>query len=167
MNLEAGEQDQLEKDRDVLANITEIKSTLGGARLAPPMAPTMPLPFWRCYGILRAVFRCSTMPTISWERLNTAHIELRDIADTLSDFDRDSMPTPTSSRPEQRLNDIYSLQSKHHVSSVEALIELRENFRIKLSSLEKQFVYHRGAEKEARRARLRPGDCRRAYTPSY
>ncbi|WP_289751056.1 DNA repair protein RecN [Muribaculum intestinale] len=155
MNLEAGEQEQLEKDRDVLANITEIKSTLGGAldSLSNGTSNAIAL-------LGDAMEYCEQLSQVLddadniVERLNTAHIELRDIADTLSDFDRDLNADPDELEAvEQRLNDIYSLQSKHHVSSVEALIELRENFRIKLSSLENSSYTIEEMEKEARRAK--------------
>ena len=155
MNLEAGEQDQLEKDRDVLANITEIKSTLGGAldSLSNGTSNAIAL-------LGDAMEYCEQLSQVLddadniVERLNTVHIELRDIADTLSDFDRDLNADPDELEAvEQRLNDIYSLQSKHHVSSVEALIELRENFRIKLSSLENSSYTIEELEKEARRAK--------------
>lgn len=155
MNLEAGEQDQLEKDRDVLANITEIKSTLGGAldSLSNGTSNAIAL-------LGDAMEYCEQLSQVLddadniVERLNTVHIELRDIADTLSDFDRDLNADPDELEAvEQRLNDIYSLQSKHHVSSVEALIELRENFRIKLSSLENSSYTIEELEKEARRSK--------------
>lgn len=155
MNLEAGEQEQLEKDRDVLANITEIKSTLGGALDSLSNGTNNAIAL-----LGEAMEYCEQLSQVLddadniVERLNTAHIELRDIADTLSDFDRDLNADPDELEAvEQRLNDIYSLQSKHHVSSVEALIELRENFRIKLSSLENSSYTIEELEKEARRAK--------------
>ncbi|WP_290151073.1 DNA repair protein RecN [Muribaculum intestinale] len=155
MNLEAGEQDQLEKDRDVLANITEIKSTLGGALDSLSNGTNNAIAL-----LGDAMEYCEQLSQVLddadniVERLNTVHIELRDIADTLSDFDRDLNADPDELEAvEQRLNDIYSLQSKHHVSSVEALIELRENFRIKLSSLENSSYTIEELEKEARRAK--------------
>lgn len=155
MNLEAGEQEQLEKDRDVLANITEIKSTLGGALDSLSNGTNNAIAL-----LGEAMEYCEQLSQVLddadniVERLNTAHIELRDIADTLSDFDRDLNADPDELEAvEQRLNDIYSLQSKHHVSSVEALIKLRENFRIKLSSLENSSYTIEELEKEARRAK--------------
>ncbi len=155
MNLEAGEQEQLEKDRDVLANITEIKSTLGGALDSLSNGTNNAIAL-----LGEAMEYCEQLSQVLddadniVERLNTAHIELRDIADTLSDFDRDLNADPDELEAvEQRLNDIYSLQSKHHVSSVEALIELRENFRIKLSSLENSSYTIEELEKEARRSK--------------
>lgn len=155
MNLEAGEQEQLEKDRDVLANITEIKSTLGGALDSLSNGTNNAIAL-----LGDAMEYCEQLSQVLddadniVERLNTAHIELRDIADTLSEFDRDLNADPDELEAvEQRLNDIYSLQSKHHVSSIEALIELRENFRVKLSSLENSSYTIEELEKEARRAK--------------
>ena len=155
MNLERGEQEQLEKDREVLANITEIKTTLGGALDALSNGTHNALAL-----LGDAVEYCEQLSQVLEdadnivERLNTAHIELRDIADTLSDFDRDLNADPDELEAvERRLNDIYSLQSKHHVNSVDELIELRENFRIKLSTLENSSYTIEELEKEARRAK--------------
>ncbi len=155
MNLERGEQEQLEKDREVLANITEIKTTLGGALYALSNGTHNALAL-----LGDAVEYCEQLSQVLEdadnivERLNTAHIELRDIADTLSDFDRDLNADPDELEAvERRLNDIYSLQSKHHVNSVDELIELRENFRIKLSTLENSSYTIEELEKEARRAK--------------
>ena len=156
MNLERGEQEQLEKDREVLANITEIKTTLGGALDALSNGTHNALAL-----LGDAVEYCEQLSQVLEdadnivERLNTAHIELRDIADTLSDFDRDLNADPDELEAvERRLNDIYSLQSKHHVNSVDELIELRENFRIKLSTLENSSYTIEELEKEARRAKV-------------
>lgn len=155
MKLEPGEQEQLEKDRDVLANITEIKSTLGGALAALSDGTHNAISM-----LGDAVEYCEQLSQVLEdadnivERLNTAHIELRDIADTLADFDRDLNADPDELESvEQRLNDIYSLQAKHHVNSVQELIDLRENFRIKLTSLENSSFTIEELEKEARRAK--------------
>ena len=155
MNLEAGEQDQLEKDRDVLANITEIKSTLGGAldSLSNGTSNAIAL-------LGDAMEYCEQLSQVLddadniVERLNTVHIELRDIADTLSDFDRDLNADPDELEAvEHRLTDIYALQSKHDISSVDAFTALPANFRIKLSSLENSSYTIEELEKEARRAK--------------
>ena len=155
MNLEAGEQEQLEKDRDVLANITDIKTTLNGALKSLSNGSHNALAM-----LGDAIEYCEQLSQVLEDadnitaRLNSAHIEIRDIADTLADFDRDLNADPDELEAvEERLNDIYSLQSKHHVSSVEALIELRENFRVKLSTLENSTYTIEELEKEARRAK--------------
>ncbi|NOX86483.1 MAG: DNA repair protein RecN [Chlorobi bacterium] len=70
------------------------------------------------------------------ERLNSAQIELNDIASEISglgletDFDRDELEQVT-----ERLNAIYHLQQKHHVSSVKELVALKEEYASKLNGI--------------------------------
>jgi DNA repair protein RecN (Recombination protein N) len=155
MNLQPGELEQLEKDRDVLANITEIKSTLGGALESLSNGRNNVLSL-----LCDAIEYCEQLSNVLDDsdnivaRLNSSQIELRDIADTLADFYRELNADPEElDNVEQRLNDIYSVQAKHHVGSVEELIDLRENFRIKLNSLENSTYTIEELEKEARRAK--------------
>lgn len=155
MQLEAGEQEQLEKERDVLANITDIKMALTGAIKSLSAGSNNALAL-----LADATEYCEQLSqTLDdsdniVERLNNAHIELSDIAETLLTFDRDLHADPDELEAvEQRLNDIYALQSKHHVSSVDALIELRESLRLKLSALENSSYTMEELEREARRAK--------------
>lgn len=155
LNLVAGEQQQLEKNRDLLANITEIKSTLDEAldALADGACNALSLlgeATEHCERLSRVLEDADDIAT----RLNAAHVELRDIADTLTRFDRDLAADPSELEAvEQRLSDIYSLQAKHHVASVEALIDLRENLRLKLAALDNSTTTIDELEKEARRAK--------------
>jgi DNA repair protein RecN (Recombination protein N) len=71
------------------------------------------------------------------ERLNTMAIEIKDIAreisrlNSLAEFDPDEMQTVN-----ERLDLIYRLQQKHHATTIEELIGLREEYAIKIEGLD-------------------------------
>lgn len=155
MKLQEGEQERLEQDRDVLSNMTEIKSTLSGALEALSEGRENALSLLRdaseyCEELGRVLEDADSLG----ERLESARIEIQDIAETLSSYDQELHADPDELEAiEQRLNDIYSLQQKHHVNSVTELIDLRENMRTRLDELENSSFTVEELEKEARRAR--------------
>lgn len=138
LNLQDGEQEQLEHDRDILANMTEIKSNLYEAMHALSEGPNDILTSlsdaeMACNAAASALPENENIPS----RLENASVELRDIADTISAIYQKLNADPNELEAiEQRLDNIYTLQRKHHVDSVAALIELRENLRNKLSELD-------------------------------
>lgn len=155
MNLREGEQAELEHQRDVLANITEIKGALSGALDALTDGSSNILS-----RISDAADYCEELRQVIddgdsiIERLESARIELQDIAETLSAYDRDLQADPAELEAvEERLNTIYSLQAKHRVDTVEQLITLREQLRSRLADLDGSGFTIEELEKEARRAR--------------
>ena len=67
------------------------------------------------------------------ERINSCRIELRDVADEItSENEKIVADTNRLELVSNRLNTIYSLQQKHHVDTVEALLELQERFETDL-----------------------------------
>lgn len=87
------------------------------------------------------------------ERLRSSEIELKDISNELESIS--GLVNSDPSRKEilnERLNEIYSLQQKHRVKTVDDLISLRDDFSQKLnaiSSLEGQIIVERDkCEKE-------------------
>lgn len=144
MKLEAGEQERLERERDILSNITEIKE-----RTAAVLAPLSQRPGAALSLLGEAAMACESLAAnvesggdedelhALAERLQSARIELRDIADSLQSFDSDLQADPERlAEVEQRLSEIYSLEMKHHVDSTEALIELRDRLGSQLRDLE-------------------------------
>ncbi len=155
MNLVADEQEQLEHEREILSNMTDIKSTINGALDALLNGNSNALSLLSeagdyCEALGRILENADSLA----ERLQSARIEIQDITDTLSAFDSDLNADPAElDAIEERLNDIYALQHKHHVSTVGQLIELRESFRARLDELENSSFTIEELEKEARRAK--------------
>lgn len=155
LGLTDGEQEQLEHDRDILSNITDIKTTLGSALDALSEGTHNALA-----SLAETSDYCEELSqyledsdNIS-ERLETVRIELRDIAETLTAYDQEFQADPDELEViESRLNTIYSLQQKHRVSTVAELIALREELREKLDRLENSSFTIEELEKEARRAK--------------
>ena len=155
LGLTDGEQEQLEHDRDILSNITDIKTTISGALDAlsegthnalASLAETSDY----CEELTRYLEDSDNIG----ERLETVRIELRDIAETLTAYDQEFQADPEELEAiESRLNTIYSLQQKHRASTVAELIALREELREKLERLENSSFTIEELEKEARRAK--------------
>jgi DNA repair protein RecN (Recombination protein N) len=71
------------------------------------------------------------------ERLNSSRIELRDINREIEHLNNNMDVSPDRlAIVENRLNAIYSLQQKHHLNSVEALLSLHEQILEKLNAIE-------------------------------
>ncbi len=155
LKLKPGEQEQLEHDRDVLSNMTDIKLTLNGAldALTNGNANVLSL-------LGEASEYCEELTKILEdndnisERLESARIEIQDIVETLNAYDGSLQADPDELEAiEERLNTIYSLEQKHRVETVDQLIELREAFRARLDELENSSYTVEELEKEARRAK--------------
>ncbi len=155
LGLTDGEQEQLEHDRDILSNITDIKTTISGALDSLSEGTHNALDLLSetsdyCEELSRFLEDSDNIG----ERLETVRIELRDIAETLTAYDQEFQADPEELEAiESRLNTIYSLQQKHRVSTVAELIALREELRDRLDKLENSSFTVEELEKEARRAK--------------
>lgn len=136
-NLQAGEQAELERELETLSHVEEIKSALSQASLTlyeseQPMVQEL-------FHLKEALQRISGyLPQgdeLS-ERLNSVYIELKDIAEEITERGTEVEFDPGRQQLiQERLDMIYSLQQKHHVDSVEALFEIREDLSSKLEEL--------------------------------
>ena len=71
------------------------------------------------------------------ERLNSCHIELKDIADEVSSLLEDTDFDPAElDHINNRLDRLYELQKKYHAETVTELIEQRDQLKQKLSNIE-------------------------------
>ena len=71
------------------------------------------------------------------ERLESVIIELKDISETLSDYDSELNADPNElENIEDRLSEIYSLQRKFHVNTISELLQLRDKFKEQINTLE-------------------------------
>ncbi len=88
------------------------------------------------------------------ERLDSCRIELQDIADTLEqegeaiDYDPERLDQVQS-----RLNTLYSLEQKHHVSSSDQLITIMEELQQKLDMMDNSEAYLQEMEAAERKAK--------------
>ena len=155
LNLKKGELEQLEHDRELLANSTAIKSHLSGALNDLTLNDSNVLTLLsRVSNELRRVSEMVEDATSLAERLETVQIEVNDIVETLNEYDKSLTATPDDlDSIERRLSDIYSLQTKHHVSTGEELIELRNEFATKLETIENSEDVLAELEEKARLAK--------------
>lgn len=154
MNLVAGEQSELEKERDMLANMADIKM-----RLESALAALTHDNFNALSLIKEATDSCShlsnILPNIEelTSRLEASRIEIQDITETLSEYDNNLNADPNDlDAIEQRLSEIYSLQHRHNVNSVEELISIREEIKEKLNAIENSEDVLKQLEVEAKQA---------------
>ena len=136
--LTEGEQTELEKERDILSNMTELKETLsetlelltnGRENVLSQLSAAVD----SCEDLSEVLDDASSL----CERLESARVEIQDIAETLADYDANLHADPTELEYiEQRLGLIYSLQNRFKVDTVEALIAKRDELQGRLSMLE-------------------------------
>lgn len=154
MNLVAGEQEDLEREREILSNMTSIKETLFSALEALTNGKSNVLSL-----LNNAVDDCEDLENVLedennlTERLETARIEIQDIAETLSQYDSNLNADPQElERIEDRLNKIYSLEHKHKVSTVDELIAIRDNLQKRLDAIDNSDYAIEQLEKQAKQA---------------
>lgn len=136
-NLQAGEQEELEEEAETLSHAEDIKSGLYKAdRLIASDDVTLLSVAKECMQTLQGVSKVYA-PAQEWmNRLNSCYIELKDLAHEIANAEEKVEFNPARlEEVNERLNLIYSLQQKHHVSSVEELIGIANEFRSKLDAI--------------------------------
>ena len=152
--LQSGELEQLEKDREVLGNLTAVKSDLYDAlqALSDGSANAIALvdsAAEACGRLGAALDGSDDIPA----RLAAIRIELADIAATLSETDSELSADPRElEAAEERIDTLYSLLSRHKADTVDQLIERREELRSRLAALDDSDITIADLEREARRA---------------
>lgn len=134
VNLKPGEQQELEQEQEMLSHAEEIKSSLykitqllndeeqGGIRYINEALNTA--------NSLERYF--SKAKEIS-DRLRSAYIDLNDLASEMDIIKDDIEFSPERlDWVNERLNVIYSLEQKHHVSTVDELISLQNEYEDQL-----------------------------------
>ncbi len=136
--LEAGEQDTLEREREVLINMADIKDSL--RRLLDALGDSDE----NVDSLLKtASDEADSLTDLLegtegiTERLQVLRVECQDIYQTFSDADRQLSADPREIEAvEERLNEIYDLERRHKVDSVEALIDIRDGMEEKLRGID-------------------------------
>ena len=129
------EQEELEQEADTLSHAEEIKAGLYRTDQALWQDEAGLLPSLKdCLNTLRGLEKVYTPAVELAERLESAYIELKDVAQEISnrgesvEFNPDRLVEVND-----RLNLIYTLQQKHRVDTVEELLALQEEYAGKLS----------------------------------
>lgn len=136
-NLTDGEQEELEQEAEMLTHAEDIKAGLYRAGQALNADEG---------GVLGALKDCqNTMMGLRSvfapagelaDRLDSAYIELKDISQEVADKEEEVEFNPVRlDEVNARLNLIYSLQQKHRVDTVKALLSLQENYALQLSAI--------------------------------
>ncbi len=154
MQLQPDEQETLEHEREILVNVGEIKQHLGEVTSALSSGTNDALSL-----VSNAIEAAHSLhgtideaESLS-ERLESLKIELKDIADTYQEYDSNIAADPQQLEEiEERLNDIYTLQRKHHVDSVAELISLRDKLSEKLDNITNSDEKLHELELEAKKA---------------
>lgn len=137
--LKENEQTDLEQEAETLSHAEDIKAGLYKASqlINGEEGGTVSLTK-ECMQTLQGLTQVYA-PAREWmERLNSCYIELKDLAREIDNAEEEEEVEFNPSRLDfvnERLNLIYSLQQKHHVQTVEELLELTENYRNQLNAI--------------------------------
>lgn len=147
------EQEELEQRRDLLTNITTVKDalrrTLDALEGTPGALELLDDAALAARDATPALDESDDLPG----RIESARIEIKDITDSLTAADNRLDADPAELEAiEDRLSAIYSLQTRHHVDSVEALINLRDTLQRRLDEIDNSDTAISNLEREARRA---------------
>ena len=154
LNLVAGEQKQLERDREILANVSEIKAGVTGALDAITEPEDITVSLARCMERLASISDYYEEATQLSDRLQSVKIELGDILDTIRDYDSGLVADPRElENIEERLGRIYSLETKHHVDSDAELVALRDRLAAQLDAVDNSEFTLGELEKAAKAAK--------------
>ncbi len=137
LSLKEHEDKELEEKQKLLENASEIKESLWWIESVldgenNPVLETLRLVEQRLHETESNVKDLRGMS----ERVHSAIIDLKDICDSASYVEGDLMVDPAALREtEERLNEIYSLEKKHNVSSVDELLVIQERYEQTLQSI--------------------------------
>lgn len=136
-NLQSGEQEELEEEAETLSHAEDIKGGLYKVDQLIASDETNLLSVVKeCMQTLQSVSKVYT-PAQEWiNRLDSCYIELKDLSHEIASAGERIEFNPTRlDEVNERLNLIYSLQQKHHVSSLEELLEVASDYWEKLDAI--------------------------------
>jgi len=137
-NLTDGEQEELEQQSETMSHAEDIKTALYEANHALYDENTgavgqVKAALSALNSISKVLPKCEELT----ERLNSCHIELKDIADEVSTLLENTDFDPAElDQINDRLDRIYELEKKYHAESIGELISQREELKVKLSHIE-------------------------------
>jgi len=137
-NLVLGEQEELEQQSETMSHAEEIKSALYDAdnQLSSDQQGAVDA-IRQTLHSLNNISRVLPAASELTERLESCHIELKDIADEVSRLlERTDFDPSELEHINNRLDRLYDLEKKYHAENVEELIVQRDNLKQQLSAIE-------------------------------
>lgn len=138
MNLKPGEDAKLEAEQAKLSNVTEIKQALWEVEHLLSGDDVAVIGHLKT-AVSRLQAIESMLPDVEGfaERVDTTLIELKDIASAVANVQETLQLDPEQLQiVENRLNDIFTLEQKHNVQTVDELIALQTGYEARLHDLD-------------------------------
>ena len=135
--LQPGEQEALEQEQDTLSHAEEIKSNLYKINQLLDGEEMGVLPLLKsAQSVADTLERYYPDGKEMVERIHAAYVDLNDLQSEVDAKAEDIEFNPGRLEwVQERLNTLYTLEQKHHVSTVEALLELQENYERQLAEI--------------------------------
>ena len=161
-----GEQEELEQQSETMSHAEDIKTALYEADNALNGDESGVVSQVKsAYNALNGISKVMPKTAELTERLDSCRIELKDIADEVSQLlERTDFNPAELDNINNRLDRLYELEKKYHVETVEELIQQRDDLKLKLSHIENSDEAVSEMEKEV--AKLRSLCAQRAETIS-
>ena len=161
-----GEQEELEQQSETMSHAEDIKTALYEADNALSGDESGVVSQVKsAYNALNGISKVMPKTIELTERLDSCRIELKDIADEVSQLlERTDFNPAELDNINNRLDRLYELEKKYHVETVEELIQQRDDLKLKLSHIENSDEAVSEMEKEV--AKLRSLCAHRAETIS-
>jgi len=161
-NLDPDEQQEMERELETLTHAEEIKQNLAGAshQLSGQEASIV-VQLREAGDYIKKILDYYPPAREVSERLESSYIELQDLSNEIEVMSENVEHDPQRMEYiRERLDEIYSFQHKHHVSSVSELIDIRDDLRKKLEEINSYDFRLDEMEKELKEKR--DALCRRA-----
>ena len=164
--LAEGEQEELEQQSETMSHAEDIKTALYEADNALNGDESGVVSQVKsAYNALNSISKVMPKTDELTERLDSCRIELKDIADEVSQLlERTDFNPAELDNINNRLDRLYELEKKYHAETVEELIQQRDDLKLKLSHIENSDEAVSEMEKEV--AKLQSLCAQRAETIS-
>lgn len=138
LRLQEGEDEELEQKQNRLANVAELKAQLWNVQsLLDGDNHSVIESLKQARHSLEAVEQAFEEAHGMGERVSNSLIEIKDVAATVASLQDSLVDDPQElQRIDDRLNDIYALERKHNVDTVNALLALQNDYEIKLRAID-------------------------------
>ncbi len=138
LQLQSGEDEVLDRESNSMQHYEDIKSALFDAdENLGNEATGILVRLHQCLSAVNGIASVYPQVEETCKRLDTAYIELKDLSGEIADmlgnveYDPDELE-----RINNRLDAIYSLEQKHHVSSVDELLALQDKYMKELDAID-------------------------------